>query len=76
MIERYADTPTLSNPRYASSTNTMTQAVYQARMQAILDGIDAQLDLNGTQVDFYCNQMDQDDTQLDLSGDECEEYQN
>jgi hypothetical protein len=72
MIERYANSPTLSNPQYTSSTITMTPANYQAQMQAILDGIDTQLDLNGTQVDFYCNQMDHYDTQLDLSGDECE----
>jgi hypothetical protein len=52
----------------------MTQADYQARMQAQLDDIGAQLDLNDTQADFYDNQMDHYATQLDLSEDESEGY--
>jgi hypothetical protein len=73
-IGHNTDSPTCSNPWFTSSTTTMTQADYQARMQAQLDDIGAQLDLNDTQADFYDNQMDHYATQLDLSEDESEGY--
>jgi len=48
----------------------MTEAEFQARMQALLDDIDIQMDLNDASVDIYGTQWDRYDTQLDLDEDD------